>query len=225
MTLRHLYIDLDDTLVPFDSFPPYLWKILPRIGVRSLPFLAGLPYRSLPGKRRLLRPALAHALKGLPCAPIDEMGARFAREVLYPQARLWLPQAAKALPALPASGKAHVIVPVHEKPLATTGLGITLASMSLDMVVEPLAALMGADALSTRLEREGGVFTGRLAGPQCAGKGKADMIAAHAAGFGISLSEAGLITDHHRDIPALEIVGQRYLINPSERLTEWNRRT
>ena len=99
----------------------------------------------------------------------------------------------------------------------------SLASMSTDHVVEALAKHWGADgALSSRFERVDGRFTGRLASPQCGGQGKADMIREDCHRRGLTLAEVGLLTDHHRDIPALEIVGYPLLVNMSDELSQWN---
>ena len=36
------------------------------------------------------------------------------------------------------------------------------------------------------------------------------------------LNDVGLLTDHHRDIPALDIVGHPLLVSPTDELKEWN---
>jgi HAD superfamily hydrolase (TIGR01490 family) len=96
---------------------------------------------------------------------------------------------------------------------------LAILSSSPTYVTRPIAATLGIDeVLSTRFEVEGGTFTGRLEGPACVGAGKVhwaeDMVARRA----IVLGDSWFYTDSYTDMPMLERVGNRVVINPDPRL-------
>jgi phosphoserine phosphatase len=194
--MKHLYIDLDDTLLPFDSFPYFLAAFLTRRPLKSLPFLLQLPRMSLPGQRRHLRPALAKIMTGEDTAPVDAWCRHWVQKRLLPHVRRnLLPQ-----------------------------VSFSICSMSLDIVVKALATTLGGEGLGTVLERSNGRFTGKLQGPQLNGAGKKKIILEDAKRRGLHIEQCGLLTDHHRDIEALESVGFPLAINPSDPLKIWCRK-
>jgi HAD superfamily hydrolase (TIGR01490 family) len=97
---------------------------------------------------------------------------------------------------------------------------IVLATSSLDFIVRPLAALLGADALlASALEYdESGRCTGRLAGKALFGAEKRDAAAAYAASRGARLSECSFYSDSIHDLPLLLEAGKPVAVAPDRRL-------
>jgi hypothetical protein len=193
MTLKHLYIDLDKTLLPYDSFPRFVPAFLKETGNWPL----GLPilFWAISGSRPKIRPALALCLKDKDSQKLKSFFESWIEKTLMPDIRKNL------LPPFPFS----------------------LASMSMNLIIDPLAKKLGAEeSLSTFFGEENGKYSGLLSSPQCGGAGKAQMIEEDVKKRGLELSEVGLLTDHHRDIPALEIVGHPIIVSPSQKLSDWN---
>jgi len=196
MNLKHLYIDLDKTLLPYDSFPLFLPAFLNQLGLKGWANGLSIAFWAISGQRPKIRPALANILHNKKIEKYDQYCENWTKHRLVKDIRTNL------LPPF----------------------SFSLASMSMDLIVDPLAILLGASqpSLSTQLGRESGLYTGKLSSPQCGGKGKAEMILNDAQNRGLNRSEVGLLTDHHRDIPALDVVDFPLLVNPTTPLLEWN---
>jgi len=83
----------------------------------------------------------------------------------------------------------------------------------------PVARELGIDhVFATRLEVEDGKLTGRIAGPACYGRGKADAVTDFALRRGIELNRSYFYTDSDEDLPLLLSVGNPRPINPTPRL-------
>ena len=96
---------------------------------------------------------------------------------------------------------------------------LAILSTSPNYVTEPLAETLGIDeVMSTRFEVDGGHFTGRLLGPACVGKGKVHWAEDLVARKQLDLAQSWFYTDSYTDMPMLERVGHRVVVNPDPRL-------
>jgi HAD superfamily hydrolase (TIGR01490 family) len=99
------------------------------------------------------------------------------------------------------------------------GHRVTIISASTPYVVEPVATHLGvADSLCTRLEVQGGRFTGRIIEPPCFGPGKVHWAKVYAARHGATMEHSYLYSDSHSDRTLLEEVGHPVAVNPDPRL-------
>lgn len=78
-------------------------------------------------------------------------------------------------------------------------------------------------AIGSRIESIDGVFTGRLLGPVMHGAHKADAAALLAAEKGVRLADCWAYSDSRNDIPLLELVGHRTVVNPDAALDRYAR--
>ena len=96
---------------------------------------------------------------------------------------------------------------------------LAIVSSATRYQAEPLARDLGIPhVLCTRLEVEGGRFTGRLIKPTCYGEGKLTAAQTLAAAEGLDLAESWFYTDSDEDLPLLEGVGKPRPVNPNTRL-------
>jgi HAD superfamily hydrolase (TIGR01490 family) len=99
------------------------------------------------------------------------------------------------------------------------GGSVILATSSLDFIVQPLAQLIGAEAvLASRLEYEDGRCTGRLEGQALFGEAKRDAALAYASGKGLSPGDCAFYSDSIHDLPLLLEVGEPVAVYPDRRL-------
>ena len=83
----------------------------------------------------------------------------------------------------------------------------------------PLARLLHIPHIVTsRVEVEDGILTGRVVEPLCFGHGKLARAQALAKELDFSLEESVFYTDSITDLPLLSAVGERICINPDPRL-------
>lgn len=105
------------------------------------------------------------------------------------------------------------------------GHEIALLSSSSQYVASLLAERLGIEhVLCTRIEAQDGIFTGRYARPACYGEGKIHWAEGFATPRGISLGQSWFYTDSYTDLPMLERVGHRVVVNPDARLQRHARR-
>jgi HAD superfamily hydrolase (TIGR01490 family) len=158
--------DFDGTLTRWDSLPWFLWHVSsPREFVWNavvlLPTLLRYAFGSVengPAKERVLGQFLA----GKPVEKIGAVAKSFAAETIP---SLLAPEAMRRLRW--HQGQGHTTV---------------LASSSPELYVRPWAEAEGFDeAVGTRLEAEGDIFTGHFATPNCHGPEKPRRL--EAAGF------------------------------------------
>ncbi len=96
---------------------------------------------------------------------------------------------------------------------------LAILSTSPSYVTEPIAETLGIDeVMSTRFEVDGGLFTGRLIGPACVGKGKVHWAEDLGARRQLDLGASWFYTDSYTDMPMLERVGNQVVVNPDPRL-------
>jgi len=102
---------------------------------------------------------------------------------------------------------------------------LAILSTSPTYVTQPIAETLGIDeVMSTRFEVDDGRFTGRLIGPACVGPGKVHWAEDLGARRQVDLSQSWFYTDSYTDMPMLERVGNRVVVNPDPRLRRMAKR-
>ncbi len=111
--------------------------------------------------------------------------------------------------------EARALVAAHR----ARGHTLAIVSSATPYQTELVAEALGIPhVLSTRLEVEDGVFTGRVVKPTCWQEGKLHYATELAEREGIDLAESWFYTDSAEDLPLLEAVGHPRPLNPSARL-------
>ncbi len=111
--------------------------------------------------------------------------------------------------------EARALVEAHR----AKGHTLAVVSSATYFQVMPVARELGIEhVFATRLEVADGKLTGRIAGPACYGKGKADAAVGFARQRGIELDSSYFYTDSDEDLALLLAVGNPRPINPSARL-------
>jgi HAD superfamily hydrolase (TIGR01490 family) len=101
---------------------------------------------------------------------------------------------------------------------------LVLATGSTQYAARPVAAAIGIEhVLSSELEVEGGVFTGRPAA-FCFGHHKVALAERWAERHGVDLAASYFYSDSYNDLPMLERVGTAIAVNPDTRLRRHARR-
>jgi HAD superfamily hydrolase (TIGR01490 family) len=96
---------------------------------------------------------------------------------------------------------------------------LAVLSMSPSYITRPVAERLGIDdVISTQLEVSGGQFTGRVVPPACFGSGKVHWAEALGRLRNLDLDQSWFYTDSYSDLPMLERVGNRVIVNPDPRL-------
>lgn len=99
------------------------------------------------------------------------------------------------------------------------GHNTALVTSASAAVAAPVAVYLEVDTLiSTALQSENGVYTGRRAMPDPYGEGKALLVESHCADFGFSLAHSYAYSDHESDAPLLIKVGHPITAHPTRRL-------
>jgi HAD superfamily hydrolase (TIGR01490 family) len=92
---------------------------------------------------------------------------------------------------------------------------VAIVSGATRFVVQPLAQKLGIDhMLYTRLEVEGGLFTGRVIEPICFEEGKIYWLQQFIDEHDIDLAKSWFYTDSITDVPLMDIVGHPVAVNP-----------
>jgi putative phosphoserine phosphatase/1-acylglycerol-3-phosphate O-acyltransferase len=113
--------------------------------------------------------------------------------------------------------ESRALVHAHQE----MGHTVAIVSSATRYQADPLARDMNIEhVLCTRLELEGGHFTGRVVHPTCWGEGKADAARELAANRDLDLTRSYFYTDSHEDLPLLEIVGRPRPLNPNRQLAQ-----
>jgi HAD superfamily hydrolase (TIGR01490 family) len=101
---------------------------------------------------------------------------------------------------------------------------IVMLTGSTQYAAEVVSASLGIEhTLCSRLEVDGGVFTGKLA-QMCFGVHKVTLAERFAGQHGIDLAESWFYSDSYNDLPMLERVGSAVAVNPDPRLRRHARR-
>ena len=97
---------------------------------------------------------------------------------------------------------------------------VAIVTGATPYVARPLARTLGIDhVVASELEvDESGRFTGKAIEPLCYGEGKVTRAERLAAEHGFVVQEAVFYTDSLTDLPLLERVGERVIVNPDPRL-------
>lgn len=96
---------------------------------------------------------------------------------------------------------------------------LAILSTAPTYMTKPIARTLGIDeVLSTQLEVDGGLFTGRVIAPACFGAGKVHWAEALGRRRNLDLSASWFYTDSYSDLPMLERVGHQVIVNPDPRL-------
>jgi HAD superfamily hydrolase (TIGR01490 family) len=203
------FFDMDGTLLSVNSGAAYIrlmWRrrlIGPRELARGMVWVAQYKAGVIDTER-----VVALALASVKGQPEQEMIDR---------CRVWFRDELRA--TIMRGGRAAV--ERHRK----AGHPLVILTSATRYAAEPLCEELGIpDLLCTRLEVEGGMFTGRYVPPLCFGDGKIAQAKAYAEERGISLAESYFYTDSINDLPMLERVGNPRVINPDLRLSWLARR-
>lgn len=94
---------------------------------------------------------------------------------------------------------------------------ITATPLAIARVLAQRLGFTGA--LGTRMESDDGIFTGRLLGPVLHGLHKADAATELTARLKADLADCWAYSDSRNDIPLLELVGNRVVVNPDAALS------
>lgn len=105
------------------------------------------------------------------------------------------------------------------------GHRVYLISASLSYLVDPLQRHLGAHgALATQLTEENGRLTGQIKGGFLYGQRKAKLLSQWISRWNIDPGLSFAYSDHHSDIPLLEMVGHPVAVNPDGKLRHHARR-
>ncbi len=101
------------------------------------------------------------------------------------------------------------------------GHRVLLLTGALDVVVAPLAELLGVEVDCAHLLVDGeGRLTGDLAKPPPAGEARGALLEEYAGANGVELGESFAYADSLSDLPMLELVGTPVAVNPDPRLSQ-----
>ncbi len=103
--------------------------------------------------------------------------------------------------------------------LVTNGAEVVLATLSVDVIVRPLADYLGVrEVIAASLEYDEGVCTGRLARGPTFNREKRDYVLDYLSARGVSASACHFYSDSINDLPLLAAVGHPVAVNPDRRL-------
>jgi len=112
----------------------------------------------------------------------------------------------------------RAVARIHEH--LTQGHVVALLTASTPYVSAPVARALGLGDhyVCTRLEVNGGTFTGRCVEPICYGPGKVYWARAFCTEYGLDLARSYFYTDSYTDLAMLEAVAHPVAVNPDARL-------
>ena len=94
-----------------------------------------------------------------------------------------------------------------------------LATSSLEYVVEPIAEFLEVETIiSTEVETDNGVITGKFKDDPAFGKGKHRKVFRYLEENNFRPEECSFYSDSYYDLPLLERVGEPVVVNPDRRL-------
>jgi fatty acyl-CoA reductase len=100
------------------------------------------------------------------------------------------------------------------------GHRVLLLTGALDVVVEPLAELLGVEVDCAHLLVKDGRLTGDLESPPPAGEARGALLEDYAERNGIVLGESFAYADSLSDLPMMELAGTPVAVNPDARLSQ-----
>lgn len=198
------FFDLDRTLVACNTGRLFLKDLRRRgeisvgRGLRALGWLARY-HLSMIDMDAVAQKVL-FGLRGWSEKDFEERCLRLVEDDVLP---LLLPAALRTIEKHRASG--HVLAILSTAPTHMT---------------RPIAKTLGIEeVISTQLEvSAGGLFTGRVISPACFGAGKVHWAEALGRRRDLDLNQSWFYTDSYSDLPMLERVGNRVIVNPDPRL-------
>jgi HAD superfamily hydrolase (TIGR01490 family) len=197
------FFDMDKTLIAENSGSLYMRYRYERGEIGGLDLLKGLG-AYLQYKLGVLD--IRNWTKRMMVQFRDQSEAELERE-----ARIWF----DAMVARTVYPRAAELVREHEE----RGHVVAIVSGATKFVVRPLAERLGVKHfLYTRLEVEGGRFTGRVVEPICFEEGKIYWLQHFIEQQGIDLAKSWFYTDSITDLPLLDLVGHPVAVNPDPRL-------
>jgi HAD superfamily hydrolase (TIGR01490 family) len=199
------FFDLDKTIIARSSTLAF-----------SRPLYAG----GLINRRAVLRSTYAHSLYLLGRADHNQMERM--RGYLSSLVAGWDVQQVRDIVA---ETLLEIIEPmVHREAVAliaehhAAGRDVVVVSTSGSELVEPIAAMLGADlVIATRMTVRDGRYTGDI-DFYAYHQNKATAIRELAAEHGYDLADSYAYTDSATDVPMLEVVGHPYAVNPDRAL-------
>ena len=199
------FFDLDKTIIATSSVTAF-----------SRPFFAG----GLITRRDVLRTAYAQFLFLLGGADADQ--TERLRAHLSAMVAGW--DVAQVSAIVSETLHLHIEPSVYAEAVAlidehhAAGEDVVVVSASGSEVVEPIAALLGADhVIATRMEIRDGRYTGGIAF-YAYGENKAAAVRELAEREGYDLSASTAYSDSATDVPMLEAVGRAFVVNPDRSL-------
>lgn len=199
------FFDLDKTVIATSSAVAF-----------SRPFLAG----GLLTRRTMLRTAYAQFLYLVGGADADQterLRAQLARTVIG-----WDPVHVSAIveetlhESIDAAVYAEAVALIREH--QTAGRDVVIVSASGEVVVRPIAAILGADhVIATRLSVADGRYTGEI-DFYAYGENKATAVRELAERRGYDLASSYAYSDSITDAPMLGEVGHAFAVNPDRGL-------
>jgi HAD superfamily hydrolase (TIGR01490 family) len=197
------FFDVDRTLVACNTGRLFLRDLRRRGEISFLPALRALgwmaKYHLSLIDLQVIAASVAQQMRGKSERDFAERCKRWVEDEVLP---LVVPGALREIERHRAAG--HVLAVLSSSPTYVTA---------------PLARVLGIEeVLSTTFEVVDGEFTGRLVGPACVGAGKIHWAEGMGARREIDLAQSWFYTDSYTDMPMLERVGHRVVINPDPRL-------
>jgi HAD superfamily hydrolase (TIGR01490 family) len=206
MTSVAAIFDVDGTLTRTNAATYYLFFLrhlysparrLPRL----LAFVLRVPYWLLLDRidRGLFNRRFYRQYGGFPVKQAHELAEACFREVFVP----------RLIPEALHRAREH----------RARGDRILLVSGTLDFILAPLAAFLGAETvLCPSLLHQNGAYRGEIAGRNVVGPVKAEVVAEYAQSHGIDLSKSHAYADSLSDMSLLNQVGHAVVVNPAPRL-------
>lgn len=143
-------------------------------------------------------------LAGARCGPLETCGVECVNNMVWPRLR----------PSLLGALAAH----------RGRGDAIVLLSGTPDFLGTELARLLGAEfAITARMERRDGRFTGRVEPPHPHGAGKVEALLDLAAAADLELSRSHAYANRHSDALHLALVGTPHAVAPDRGLDRLSR--
>nr|WP_084104900.1 HAD family hydrolase [Demequina sp. NBRC 110056] len=199
------FFDLDKTIIATSS---------------SMAFAGSFMDGGLITRAHALRTAYAQFLFLIGGA--DERQTNRLRDSLSDLIKGW--EVAKVQQIVQETVHEHIDPVVYDEALALirrhqeNGRDVVIVSASARDVVEPIAQLLGADAVvASELEVKKGFYTGEITS-YAYGEAKADAIRELAEEKGYDLSRSFAYSDSITDAPMLNAVGHGFVINPDRNL-------
>lgn len=202
------FFDMDRTVLLIDTGMSWM-RFMRRRGEVSAFGMARAVYWSVLYKLALLdMESLANRL-------VADLAGQAEAEMLE-KARIWH-----------AADVAHQVAPRAREAIAAhraRGDVIVMLTGSTQYAAEEVSASLAIPhTICSRLEVQGGLFTGKLT-QLCFGQYKVDLAEKFAAEHGIDLERSAFYSDSYNDLPMLQRVGTAIAINPDGRLQRHARR-